>query len=353
MKDLLISELALCAGRIDTLIAEDSFPCAVVPEYLQKSMRYYPAAGGKRLRPAIMLWSAAAAGGDMEKILPAAAALEVFHNWTLVHDDIIDDDDVRRNKPTAHIVLSQALPVEKSQQKKFGCDMAVLAGDLMQAWAFDLIDKSLCSAEVKLKLSGELRQYGYIKLVSGEAVDVEMSYCNVEDISEAELFAMQSGKTGALLHYAARAGWMAGCGEVAAWDSPEAAALGRFGDALAIAFQLRDDYLGIFGKLEKFGKPIGSDLQESKATLLLIHALKNLDAGSKKELQSLLGLPVYSASDIEKARGLFLQAGSVDYLQQTIEQKSNEAREALSVLPENRWKKLLETLTDYLVNRDK
>ena len=231
--------------------------------------------------------------------------------------------------------------------------MAVLAGDLMQAWAFDLIDKSLCSAEVKLKLSGELRQYGYIKLVSGEAVDVEMSYCNVEDISEAELFAMQSGKTGALLHYAARAGWMAGCGEVAAWDSPEAAALGRFGDALAIAFQLRDDYLGIFGKLEKFGKPIGSDLQESKATLLLIHALKNLDAGSKKELQSLLGLPVYSASDIEKARGLFLQAGSVDYLQQTIEQKSNEAREALSVLPENRWKKLLETLTDYLVNRDK
>lgn len=353
MKELLISELALCAGRIDTLIAEDSFPCAVVPEYLQKSMRYYPAAGGKRLRPAIMLWSAAAAGGDMEKILPAAAALEVFHNWTLVHDDIIDDDDVRRNKPTAHIVLSQALPVEKSQQKKFGCDMAVLAGDLMQAWAFDLIDKSLCSAEVKLKLSGELRQYGYIKLVSGEAVDVEMSYCNVEDISEAELFAMQSGKTGALLHYAARAGWMAGCGEVAAWDSPEAAALGRFGDALAIAFQLRDDYLGIFGKLEKFGKPIGSDLQESKATLLLIHALKNLDAGSKKELQSLLGLPVYSASDIEKARGLFLQAGSVDYLQKTIEQKSNEAREALSVLPENRWKKLLETLTDYLVNRDK
>ena len=128
----------------------------------------------------------------------------------------------------------------------------------------------------------------------------------MEDISEAELFAMQSGKTGALLHYAARAGWMAGCGEVAAWDSPEAAALGRFGDALAIAFQLRDDYLGVFGKLEKFGKPIGSDLQESKATLLLIHALKNLDAGSKKELQSLLGLPVYSASDIEKARGLFL-----------------------------------------------
>ena len=125
--------------------------------------------------------------------------------------------------------------------------MAILAGDLMQGWAFELIDQSDVRPEVKLKAAAELRHYGYIRLVSGEAVDVAMSYCRAEDITEAELFEMQSGKTGALLHYAARAGWMLGREDAGAWDDAEAKALGEFGEKLALAFQMRDDYLGIFG----------------------------------------------------------------------------------------------------------
>ena len=353
MQKQLIAELKLLAGKVDEVISSSTFPDAVRPEYLGKVMRYYPAAGGKRLRPAIMLWSAAAAGGDIEKILPAAASLEVFHNWTLVHDDIIDDDDVRRNSPTAHIVLSQAMALPESRRKKFGSDMAILAGDLMQSWAFELIDQSACSSEVKLKLARELRDYGYLRLVSGEALDVEMSYRNVEDISESELYAMQTGKTGALLHYAARAGWMAGRGTAEAWNDPEAVALGKFGDALAIAFQLRDDYLGIFGKFEEFGKPIGSDLQESKATMLLIHALKQLQGAEKAELQALLGRSSYSAKDIQKAQELFYQSGSVEKLLNAIKEFSHAAQAALDVLPESMPREMLKTLSDYLINREK
>ena len=85
------------------IIKESTVPDAVKPDFLAAAMRAYPEVGGKRLRPAIMLWSAAAAGGDMQNAVPAAAALEVFHNWTLVHDDIIDEDLVRRNQPTAHV----------------------------------------------------------------------------------------------------------------------------------------------------------------------------------------------------------------------------------------------------------
>lgn len=353
MQKQLIAELKLLAGKVDEVISSSTFPDAVQPEYLGKVMRYYPAAGGKRLRPAIMLWSAAAAGGDIEKILPAAASLEVFHNWTLVHDDIIDDDDVRRNSPTAHIVLSQAMALPESRRKKFGSDMAILAGDLMQSWAFELIDQSACSSEVKLKLARELRDYGYLRLVSGEALDVEMSYRKVEDISESELYAMQTGKTGALLHYAARAGWMAGRGTAEAWNDPEAVALGKFGDALAIAFQLRDDYLGIFGKFEEFGKPIGSDLQESKATMLLIHALNHLPGAAKAELQALLGRNSYSANDIQKAQELFYQSGSVEKLLNAIKEFSHAAQAALDVLPESMPREMLKTLSDYLINREK
>ena len=353
MHKQLVAELKLLAGKVDEVISSSTFPDAVQPEYLGKAMRFYPAAGGKRLRPAIMLWSAAAAGGDVEKILPAAAALEVFHNWTLVHDDIIDDDDVRRNSPTAHIVLSQAMDLPESRRKKFGCDMAILAGDLMQAWAFELIDQSSCSSEVRLKLARELRNYGYLKLISGEALDVEMSYRKVEDISTDELYAMQLGKTGALLHFAARAGWMAGRGTAEAWDEPEAVALGKFGDALAIAFQLRDDYLGIFGKFEEFGKPIGSDLQESKATMLLIHALNNLQGAEKAELQALLGRSSYSANDIKIAQELFGKSGSVDKLLDAINAFSLQAQAALNDLPESASRELLKTLSNYLINREK
>ena len=347
------SALESAAGKINELIAQSNFPEAVKPSYLAAAMRSYPEAGGKRLRPAIMLWSALAAGGDMQKALPAAAALEIFHNWTRVHDDIIDDDDVRRNLPTAHVVLSGAIQLPENRRRKFGCDMAILAGDLMQGWAFDFIDQTECAAELKLKLAAELRQYGYVKLVSGEALDVEMSCRTPGEVSVGEMLSMQIGKTGALLHYAARAGWMLGKGYPEAWDEPEALALGRFGDELALAFQLRDDYLGLFGKLENFGKPIGSDLQEGKATLLLIHALKNLPEKEKTQLRQLLYRANYTPEDIARARQLFQQSGSVELMLEAIEQHSAAAIAALDELPESNGQKLLKALTEKLISREK
>ena len=353
MKNDFSVSLKILAAEIDKVIESSPFPGQVAPAYLGKAMRSYPANGGKRLRPVIMLWCAALAGGDTAKLLPAAAALEIFHNWTLVHDDIIDDDDTRRGKPTAHIQLAGAVNANADRQQKFGRDMAILAGDLMQGWAFEFIDEADTSAEVKLKLAAELRKYGYIKLVSGEALDVAMSYQSAETVTEAELFSMQSGKTGALLHYAARAGWTMGRGYASAWDEPEAAALGEFGEYLALAFQMRDDYLGIFGRFEEFGKPIGSDLAEGKATVLLLHALKNLAGDDKKLLQSFLYRPNYTAEDLDQVRQIFTRSGSVDYLLNKIADMTNRAKESLEQLPNAPEKKYLSDLADYLINREK
>ena len=341
------------AGEVDRVIASSTFSCRVKPDYLGKAMQSYPANGGKRLRPVILLWCAAAAGGKTSDLLPAAAALEIFHNWTLVHDDIIDDDDSRRGKPTAHIQLANAVETSDLRRKKFGCDMAILAGDLMQGWAFDLIDQANVGSDAKLKAAAELRNYGYIKLVSGEAIDVAMSYCPAENITEEELFEMQSGKTGALIHYAARAGWMLGKGYADAWNEPEAEALGEFGENLALAFQMRDDYLGIFGKFEEFGKPIGSDLSEGKATILLLHALKNLPATEKAHLKSLLYKENYTIAELEEVRNIFINCGSVDYLLNKIALMTSRAQDCLARLPEVPEKKYLSDLADYLINREK
>ena len=348
----LLAELKSAAGSVDRIIAESTFPKAVKPAYLAEAMRAYPANGGKRLRPAIMLWSAAAAGGNMQDILPAAAGLEIFHNWTLVHDDIIDNDDARRGKPTAHIVLADFMPGNSKNNRKFGTDMAILAGDLMQGWAFELTDQSCVSAEVKLELAKQLRYFGYIKLISGEAIDVAMSYqTSLPNIGE--LFEMQSGKTGALLHYAARAGYMAGKNDPEAWNSPEAQALGNFGEYLALAFQVRDDYLGIFGNFEEFGKPIGSDLAEGKATLLLLHAMENLSADDKVQLQNLLYQEKYTPEMLEKARKLFTASGSVEFVCNTISSMTLKAKNELEKLPETPARELLSKLADYLINREK
>ncbi|MBE6404289.1 MAG: polyprenyl synthetase family protein [Lentisphaerae bacterium] len=353
MKNDFSVSLKNLAGKIDDVIASSTFPCRVKPDYLGKAMQSYPANGGKRLRPVIMLWSAALAGGDTARLFPAAAALEIFHNWTLVHDDIIDDDDTRRGKPTAHIQLANAVNSSPQRRKKFGSDMAILAGDLMQGWAFELIDQSDIRPEVKLKAAAELRHYGYIRLVSGEAVDVAMSYCRAEDITEAELFEMQSGKTGALLHYAARAGWMLGREDAGAWDDAEAKALGEFGEKLALAFQMRDDYLGIFGNFEEFGKPIGSDLAEGKATVLLLHALKNLPDAGKERLKSLLYRECYTVDELEEVRRIFTQCCSTEYLLNKIAFMTHAAQECLAQLPDTPERKYLSDLADYLINREK
>ncbi len=352
MNDVLKTQLRELADTIDRIIVSSRFPGSIRPEYLQRAVRAYPELGGKRLRPAILMWSAGALGGDPDRAAYPAAALEVFHNWTLVHDDIIDEDRVRRGVPTAHVLLEDALELPQAKRAKFGCDMAILAGDLMQGWAFSFLEESGLAAELVLKLESELRKCGYLDLISGEALDVEMSYRDPATVTLDELYSMQRGKTGALLRFAAQAGAMLGQGTAAAWESAEARTMGRFGDALALAFQLRDDYLGIFGDFAKFGKPIGSDLKESKTTLLLIHALNHLDASGVKQLRKLLGREAYGGDELAAARTLMLESGAVARLDQEIERLTREAAAALRELPETPYRELLEELTRYLLKRD-
>ena len=143
---MLKEELKSNALRVSEIIRDDEFPLAVTPFFLRGAVMDYPLRGGKHLRSALLNWSCGLLGGNIETAKFAAAAVEIYHNWTLVHDDIIDNDIMRRNKPSTHVDLAnfaeKCYQTDKDKSNKFGRDFAILTGDVQQGWAANMLMKS-------------------------------------------------------------------------------------------------------------------------------------------------------------------------------------------------------------------
>lgn len=239
---------------------------------LAEAMRYSLLAGGKRVRPMLVLEFCRIAGGDTELAMPVACAIEMLHTYSLIHDDLpcMDNDDLRRGKPTNH--------------KVFGECTAVLAGDTLQAEAFGTIlrselptDRKAACAEI---LAGAV---GLDGMCGGQFLDMQWEG---RKLTEQELTEIDSRKTGALLVAACQMGVAAAGGSSAMMD-----AAGHFGAAIGMAFQIRDDVLDVISTAEVLGKPIGSDVQESKNTYMALmgkegceKTIANLTAFAKQVL---------------------------------------------------------------------
>jgi len=351
-------ELKRVAAQIDALLREDSFPAALRPDFLREAVRSYPCRGGKRLRPALLLWCCGLLGGVPAKAIHAAAAVEIYHNWTLVHDDIIDDDNTRRGKPSSHAELRQMalekFGLQNPAAEKFGRNFAILAGDVQQGWAVDMLLRAAddgVSPSLILALSRRLQELVNRELISGEALDVEFSYRKINSLSVKDVSEMLSMKTGALLKFCAETG------AAIALNSPDfndarIAGLGHFASTAGVAFQMRDDWLGIFGEPEKFGKPICSDLSESKPTLLLLDALRSLPEKQREQLMGLVGKQAFSSTDIESARSLIRDSGADSRILKEAAVLADDARKILHSYPDDGvYQPLLLELLDYLVGR--
>lgn len=355
----MLNELSNVAALIDAEIGNDDFPSAVLPEYLRRAVVDYPRRGGKRLRPALLLWACGLLDGEIDHTLAAATAVEIYHNWTLVHDDIIDNDDVRRGVPTTHIQAAgyavKELGADKAAADKFGRDFAVLAGDIQQGWAINMLLKSTergVSMPVTLALCRRMQELVNRELISGEALDVEFALRGWRNISTEEVMRMLYLKTGALLRFCAEAGAAIAL-NTHDFSEPEVAALGEFASSAGIAFQLRDDWLGIFGDFDKLGKGIGADLIEAKPTVLLLKTFELLGEAERKKLESLIGLPEYSSAQIEEVRQLMRNSGAEKYVLAKSAELSAHARSILLKFEDNRYRQLLLDLNDYLVFREK
>ena len=279
-----------------------------LPSHLFAIINGYLQGGGKRLRPCLLLMCAQAVGGDVEKALPAAVAVEEFHTWTLIHDDVIDHDDFRRGNPTGHILGARlgkaAWNLSENVAADYGVSAAILAGDSLQARATEkLFELNGFSHDTLLSvvhgMTGRLTQ----DLLAGEQLDVEMSHAPWDDITEETVMTMIDGKTGALLKYCAEAGAALGM-DTPIENCQTALQLGQFARNCGIAFQLQDDILGIYGEEAKLGKPIGSDIREGKRTLLACRAFDKLSENNAALLRSILGRADITQDDIATVRKL-------------------------------------------------
>lgn len=222
-----------------------------LPGRLHQAMRYSVFAGGKRLRPILMLAACEAVGGDSETVLPAACALEMIHTYSLIHDDLpaMDDDDFRRGRPTCHKVYGEAL--------------AILAGDALLTEAFILLS-GMAADQGPLREAGSramqiiARSAGSRGMVGGQVVDMDSEG---KEIDLPTLEYIHTHKTGALILASVQAGALLGGGDEAACD-----ALTRYAEAAGLAFQIADDILDIVGDQELLGKDVGSDEARGKAT---------------------------------------------------------------------------------------
>ena len=218
---------------------------------LAEAMRYSLLAGGKRIRPLLVLEFCRIAGGDVEKALPVACAVEMLHTYSLIHDDLpcMDNDELRRGKPTNHMVYGECT--------------ATLAGDALQAEAFGTILRCGLPPAVKASCAEILAgAVGLDGMCGGQFLDMSWEG---RALTEQELSEINSRKTGALLVAACQMG-------VAAAGGSELmlAAAGHYGSAIGMAFQIRDDMLDVLSTAEELGKPIGSDLEENKNTYMVL-----------------------------------------------------------------------------------
>ena len=263
MKELLKKRQEL----VERALQEELANTAILDEKLRESMAYSLMAGGKRLRPILLMAAADAVGVDGTRFLPVACALEMIHTYSLIHDDLpaMDNDELRRGKPTNHVV--------------YGEGTAILAGDALLTLAFTVILRQKdVSAEALLRVVDEIsRAAGAEGMVGGQMLDLEAEN---RQISIDELRRVHMGKTGALFRAALRSGAiLAGAAE----DQLEA--LTAYANHFGLAFQITDDILDVIGTAEEIGKPVGSDEKNHKSTYVSLTSLEDAQDLARRTVQ--------------------------------------------------------------------
>jgi geranylgeranyl diphosphate synthase type II len=299
------------------------------PKNLYAPITYILELGGKRLRPVLVLMATEVFGTDYKKALDAALAVEVFHNFSLVHDDIMDDAPLRRGKATVH--------------EKWDINTGILSGDAMLINAYQLFENY--DGDTFRNLA-QLFSKTALEVCEGQQYDVDFE--TREDVTEAEYLKMIEYKTAVLVAAALKMG-----GIVANASLKDQNSIYEFGRNLGIAFQLQDDYLDAFGDPKTFGKQVGGDIIENKKTFLYLKALEKGTPMQRKELFDLFSIQPKDPSDkIKTIKALFVETGSAALTKKEIEAFTKKAFAVLEGLKITEDKKeLLKVFGENLMRR--
>lgn len=291
------------------------------PESLYAPIQYVLSLGGKRIRPTLMMLSYNLYKDDIENILPAACAIETYHNYTLLHDDLMDNAALRRGNPTVHV--------------KWDANTAILSGDSMLVTAYQqMLAPYKTHVNNQQAIIPVLELFTETALEIGEGQQYDMDFENRMDVKEEEYIEMIRLKTSVLLACAMKIGAILA-------DAPEEDAnnLYKFGEQMGLAFQLQDDFLDVYGDTKVFGKAIGGDIISNKKTYMLINACNLANDEQRKELNHWLSLKDFNAQDkIDAVTRLYNEIGIDKLAQSKMEYYYEQSRKFLDAvnIPETR-----------------
>ncbi|MBR6716591.1 MAG: polyprenyl synthetase family protein [Prevotella sp.] len=294
------------------------------PESLYAPIKYVLSLGGKRIRPTLMMLSYNLYKDDVENILPAACAIETYHNYTLLHDDLMDNALLRRGHQTVHV--------------KWDANTAILSGDSMLVTAYQQMQNPYKTMGNPKAILPVLDLFTETALEIGEGQQYDMDFENRMDVKEEEYIEMIRLKTSVLLACAMKIGAILA-------DAPEEDAnnLYKFGELMGLAFQLQDDFLDVYGDTKIFGKAIGGDITSNKKTYMLINACNLANDEQRKELNHWLSLKEFDAKEkIDAVTRLYNEIGIDKLAQRKMEEYYEQSRKFLDAvnIPEPRKEEL-------------
>lgn len=301
------------------------------PQSLYAPIKYVLSMGGKRVRPVLMMLAYNMYKEDPESILPSACALETYHNYTLLHDDLMDNADLRRGHETVH--------------KKWDANTAILSGDSMLVLAYERIAQ--CPKD---KLAGVLSLFTETALEIGEGQQYDMEFENRTDVTEEEYIEMIRLKTSVLLACAVKMGAM-----LAGASDEDADNLYKFGEQIGLAFQLQDDFLDVYGDSAVFGKAIGGDITSNKKTFMLINAINHANAEQREELTRWITAEQFDAKEkVAAVTRLYNEIGIDRMAKDKIEYYFEQSTKYLALVnvPEERKQQLI-AYTHEMMKREK
>lgn len=299
------------------------------PVSLYEPIRYIMSLGGKRLRPLLTLSAYSLYKENVKDIIPYAAAVEAFHNFTLMHDDIMDKAPLRRGKQTVH--------------KKWNVNTAILSGDVMLVKVYEMF----LSLEGE-KLKEVLKAFNICAAEVCEGQQWDMEFETTDKVSESQYINMIRLKTAVLLGFSLELGAI-----LADASEPDRKALREFGVNIGIGFQLKDDLLDAYADPKKFGKQVGGDIIANKKTILLIHALAKARGKEAKELSSWLSAKKINKSEKVKAvKNIYDSLGIQKTVEKKINQYFNKGFESLETIAASSQKEFLVQFTKSLIERE-
>lgn len=300
------------------------------PEELYEAVRHLPNAGGKRFRPIVSILAAQTVGGDINEVMPFAVSIEVLHTYTMIHDDIIDDDAKRRGVEAVH--------------KKFGDHVGLLAGDTLHSLTFEALGKLNVDAALYREIVMDISKLS-TEISEGQYHD--LNFERQRKIADMDYYHMIERKTASLFEVAMKNG-----AKIAGADASQVKKLSEAGRLMGLAYQVWDDYLDVASDSEsELGKQIYADIMRGKKTMPLVRALDTLDPFDKRKLIDAIKKKDTSKENIDEILGYLKKSGAIDWTRDRAKEFSSHARTCLTALPENSARNLLTEICAYIVER--